>query len=375
MALRSQVLEAIEKHYSQAQVLDVIDMAGDQADIQILPAREDLDLDEIASLKGAETPPIIKLVNMILTAALRENASDIHIEPAEHEVHIRLRVDGVLRDLLKVPAWLQPGLSTRLKVLSKLDIAEKRVPQDGRFKVRSQSRITDLRLSTLPTQFGEKIVMRVLGSAERMPAPEQLGIAREELPAVLDAVKQPQGMIVVTGPTGSGKTTTLYSLLNYKRSREVNIVTVEDPIEFQMQGASQVQINPKAGLTFAACLRSILRQDPDTILVGEIRDRETAEIAFHAAMTGHLVLTSVHTNNSVATVLRLLDLGIDPFVLTSSVTLVAAQRLVRLTCNKCAPATLPTGMSWSGWGGMITDSTSLAGRGARPAETPASEAG
>ena len=341
VALRSQVLEAVEKHYSQAQVLDVIDKAGDQAEIQILPAREDLDLDEIASIKGSETPPIIKLVNMILTSALRENASDIHIEPAEHEVHIRLRVDGVLRDLLQVPAWLQPGLSTRLKVLSKLDITEKRVPQDGRFKVRSQSRITDLRLSTLPTQFGEKIVMRVLGSAERVPAPELLGIPKEELPAVLDAVKQPQGMIVVTGPTGSGKTTTLYSLLNYKRSRELNIVTVEDPIEFQMQGASQVQINPKAGLTFAACLRSILRQDPDTILVGEIRDRETAEIAFHAAMTGHLVLTSVHTNNSVATVLRLLDLGIDPFVLTSSVTLVAAQRLVRLTCNKCRASYAP----------------------------------
>jgi type IV pilus assembly protein PilB len=342
VGLRSQVLEAIEKHYSRAQALDFIDQAGDQSEVQILPSHEDIDLDETASLKNSKIPPIIKLVNMIMAEAMREHASDIHIEPAEHEVHIRLRVDGVLRDFLQAPSWLQAGLSTRFKVLSKLDIAERRVPQDGRFKVRSQNRITDLRLSTLPIQFGEKIVIRVLGSTEGIPAPDQLGVPSKELPAVLEAVKQPQGMIIVTGPTGSGKTTTLYSLLNYKRSSEVNIVTVEDPIEYQLQGANQVQINPKAGLTFAACLRSILRQDPDTILVGEIRDHETAEIAFHAAMTGHLVLTTLHTNNSVATVLRLLDLGIDPFLLTSSITLVVAQRLVRLTCNVCRVSYNPT---------------------------------
>jgi type IV pilus assembly protein PilB len=335
VGLRSQVLEAVEKHYSRAQALDVIDKAADLPEVQIMPSYDDLDLDEAASMKNSKIPPIIKLVNMIMAEALREHASDIHIEPAEHEIHIRLRVDGVLRDFLQTPAWLQSGLSTRLKVLSKLDIAEKRVPQDGRFKVRSRNRITDLRISTLPTQFGEKIVMRVLGSAEGIPPPNQLGVPPEELAAVLEAVKQPQGMIIVTGPTGSGKTTTLYSLLNYKRSSEVNIVTVEDPIEYQLQGASQVQINPKAGLTFAACLRSILRQDPDTILVGEVRDHETAEIAFHAAMTGHLVLTTLHTNNSVATVLRLLDLGIDPFLITSSITLVVAQRLVRVTCDGC----------------------------------------
>jgi type II secretory ATPase GspE/PulE/Tfp pilus assembly ATPase PilB-like protein len=335
VGLRSQVLEAVERYYSREEALDVIDRAGDLSEVQILPSREDLDLDETASVKSSQIPPIIKLVNMIMAEALREHASDIHIEPAEHEIQIRLRVDGVLRDYLKAPAWLQSGLSSRLKVLSKLDITERRIPQDGRFKVRSHNRITDLRISTLPTQFGEKVVIRLLGSSEGIPAPDQLGVPREELPAVLEAVKQPQGMIVVTGPTGSGKTTTLYSLLNYKRSSEVNIVTVEDPIEYQLQGANQVQINPKAGLTFAACLRSILRQDPDTILVGEIRDHETAEIAFHAAMTGHLVLTTLHTNNSVATVLRLLDLGIDSFVLTSSVTLVIAQRLVRVTCDAC----------------------------------------
>jgi len=335
VGLRSQVLEAIERYYSREEALDIIDKAGDLSEIQILSTREDLDLDETASVRSAEIPPIIKLVNMIMAEALRAQASDIHIEPAEHEIQIRLRVDGVLRDYLKAPAWLQAGLTSRLKVLSKLDITERRVPQDGRFKVRSQNRITDLRISTLPTQFGEKVVIRVLGSSEGIPSPEQLGVPNEELPAVLEAVKQPQGMMIVTGPTGSGKTTTLYSLLNYKRSSEVNIVTVEDPIEYHLQGANQVQINPKAGLTFATCLRSILRQDPDTILVGEIRDHETAEIAFHAAMTGHMVVTTLHTNNSVATVLRLLDLGIDPFVLTSSLTLVVAQRLVRVTCEAC----------------------------------------
>ena len=335
VGFRSQVLEAIETYFSREEALDLIDRAGDLSDIQILPSYEDLDLDEAAAVKTSKIPPIVKLVNMIMAEALRQHASDIHIEPAEHEIQIRLRVDGVLRDYLKAPAWLQAGLSSRLKILSKLDITERRVPQDGRFKVRSNNRITDLRLSTLPIQFGEKVVIRVLGSAEGIPAPDHLGVPSEELPAVLEAVKQPQGMIIVTGPTGSGKTTTLYSLLNYKRSSEVNIVTVEDPIEYQLQGANQVQINPKAGLTFAACLRSILRQDPDTILVGEIRDRETAEIAFHAAMTGHLVLTTLHTNNSVATVLRLLDLGIDPFLLTSSMTLVVAQRLVRVTCDAC----------------------------------------
>jgi type IV pilus assembly protein PilB len=341
VALRSQILEAIENHYSRAQALDVIDSAGDQPEVQILPAREDVDLDETTSIKASGIPPIVKLVNMIVAEALREGASDIHIEPAEHEIHIRLRVDGVLRDFLQAPAWLHAGLSTRLKVLSKLDIAERRVPQDGRFKVRYHNRATDLRLSTLPTQFGEKVVMRLLGSNEGIPGPDRLGIPSENLPAVMEAVKQPQGMIIVTGPTGSGKTTTLYSLLNYKRCSEVNIVTVEDPIEYQLKGANQVQVNPKTGLTFAACLRSILRQDPDTILVGEIRDRETAEIAFHAAMTGHLVLTTLHTNSAIATVLRLLDLGTDPFMITSSVVLVVAQRLVRITCESCRESYRP----------------------------------
>jgi type IV pilus assembly protein PilB len=342
VGVRSQILQAIDEHYSRKQAMDVIDQAADLAEIQMMSTGEIIDLDGESSLKASAIPPIIKLVNMIMAEAMRAHASDVHLEPAEHEIHIRLRVDGVLREFLKAPSWMQAGLAARLKVLSKLDITERRVPQDGRFKVRYQSHVTDVRVSTLPTQFGEKVVMRVLGSSEGIPAPEKLGVPTAELGSMLTASKQPQGMIIVTGPTGSGKTTTLYSLLNYRRSPQVNIVTVEDPIEYQLRGAIQVQVNPKVGLSFAACLRSILRQDPDIILVGEVRDHETAEIAFHAAMTGHLVMTSLHTNDAVATVLRLRDLKINPFLITSSVTLIVAQRLVRVICDKCREPDRPS---------------------------------
>jgi type IV pilus assembly protein PilB len=342
VAPRSQVLEAIEENFSRSQAVDIIDKASGRPDVQIVPIAQDLDLDEEANLKASEIPPIIKLVNLVLSEALRTRASDIHIEPTEHDIRIRLRVDGVLRDFLQIPSWLLPGLTTRLKVVAKLDIAEKRIPQDGRFKVRQQNRVSDVRLSTLPTQYGEKVVLRLLGSSQGVPDLDRLGVKEADLRVLMDAIAQPQGMIVVTGPTGSGKTTTLYSLLNRKRSSEVSIVTVEDPIEYQLDGANQVQVNPKAGLTFAGSLRSILRQDPDVILVGEIRDRETAEIAFHAAMTGHLVLTTLHTTNSVVTIMRLLELGVDPFVISSSVTLIMAQRLARVICNSCRELYTPS---------------------------------
>jgi type II secretory ATPase GspE/PulE/Tfp pilus assembly ATPase PilB-like protein len=335
VALRTELLEAIEANFSRTRAMDFILAAGEASDLQVLSMGEDVDLDEDASARAAEMPPVVKLVNLVLTEALKINASDIHVDPTNRDIRIRLRVDGVLRDYLQAPAWLHSGLTSRLKVIGKLDIAEKRVPQDGRFKVRFRKRVADVRLSTLPTQFGEKAVLRLLGSSESIPDLSQLGLPAEAVKAVTDAALQPQGMIIVTGPTGSGKSTTLYSVLTQKRSAEVNIVTVEDPIEYQLEGANQVQVNVKAGLTFAGCLRSILRQDPDVILLGEVRDRETAEIAFHAAMTGHLVLTTLHTNSSVATVLRLLDLGVDPFVITSSVTLVMAQRLARCICEQC----------------------------------------
>lgn len=344
VAPRSHILEALDQVFSRSQAIDIIDLATESREIQILSSEGgcEIDLDRDTLLQASGIPPIIKLVDLVVTEALRVNASDIHIEPAEHAIRIRLRVDGVLRDFLQAPAWLHSGLSTRLKVLSKLDITEKRVPQDGRFKVRFHSKVVDLRVSTLPTQFGEKVVMRLLGSSDGIPRPDQLGVPAPQLEAMKEGVAQPQGMIIVTGPTGSGKTTTLYSLLDYRRSSEVNIVTVEDPIEYHLEGANQVQINPKAGLNFANCLRSILRQDPDVILLGEIRDRETAEIAFHAAMTGHLVLTSLHTNSSVATVLRLLDLGVDPFVISSTVTMVVSQRLARTICTECREPYVPS---------------------------------
>lgn len=341
VATRTEVLEAIETNFSRNRAIDFIAEASEATEIQILPAGEDLDLDEDSAGHAAEMPPIIKLVNLFLVEGLKVQASDIHIDPTHRDIRIRLRVDGVLRDYLQAPAWLHSGLTTRLKVIAKLDIAEKRVPQDGRFKVRFQNSITEVRLSTLPTQFGEKAVLRLLGSSENIPALDHLGMPPENLRAVFDAALQPQGMIIVTGPTGSGKTTTLYSVLSQKRSSEVSIVTVEDPIEYQLEGANQVQVNVKAGLTFAGCLRSILRQDPDVVLLGEVRDRETAEIAFHAAMTGHLVLTTLHTNSSVSTVLRLLDLGVDSFVITSSVTLIMAQRLARRVCNVCRETYFP----------------------------------
>jgi type IV pilus assembly protein PilB len=344
VAPRSHVLESLEQVFSRSQAIDIIDRSSVSQDMQILPSEEasGIDLDHHALLQHAKTPPIIKLVNLVLSEALRANASDIHIEAAEHEIRIRLRVDGVLRDFLQAPGWLHSGLTSRLKVLGKLDIAEKRLPQDGRFKVHFRGKVTDVRLSTLPTQFGEKAVLRLLGSSEGIPTPDQLGVPAAQLEAMKEAVAQPQGMVIVTGPTGSGKTTTLYSLLNYRRSSEVSIVTVEDPIEYHLVGANQVQVNTKVGLSFASCLRSILRQDPDVVLLGEIRDRETAEIAFHAAMTGHLVLTSLHTNSSVATVLRLLDLGVDPFVISSTVTMVVAQRLARTICTACREPHVPS---------------------------------
>jgi len=342
---RSEILAAIDEHFAHSKVDDLIAGAEIPAGFQVQPLDIGIELEEEDDRRASQTPLIVKLANMVLAEAVEAQASDIHIEPAEQDVLVRFRVDGVLRDSFKGPIALHAGLTTRLKVMGKLDIAEKRVPQDGRFKVRLQSRVVDVRLSTLPTQFGEKAVMRLLGSSGAPNDLKALGLPEEALQTLVDAGDQPQGMIIVTGPTGSGKTTTLYSLLSRKLSSKLSVVTVEDPIEYKLEGASQVQVNVKAGLTFASCLRSILRQDPDVILVGEIRDRETAEIAFRASMTGQLVLTTLHTNNAAASVLRLLDLGIDPFVITSSVTTIVAQRLARRTCNRCRESYTPADLS------------------------------
>jgi type IV pilus assembly protein PilB len=343
---RSEILAAIEEHFAHSEALDSILGAELPAGFQVQPLDAGIELEEEDDRRASQTPAIVRLTNLVLADALKAQASDIHIEPTEHNVLVRFRVDGVLRDSYQgIPISVHAGLTTRLKVIGKLDIAEKRVPQDGRFKVRFQGRVVDVRLSTLPTQFGEKAVMRLLGSSGASYDLTSLGLPEVALQTLVDAADQPQGMIIVTGPTGSGKTTTLYSLLTRKLSRKLSVVTVEDPIEYKLEGASQVQVHVKAGLTFASCLRSILRQDPDVILVGEVRDRETAEIAFRASMTGQLVLTTLHTNNSVASVLRLLDLGVDPFVISSSVTTIVAQRLARRTCNRCREPYSPADVS------------------------------
>jgi type IV pilus assembly protein PilB len=342
VATKTEILDAIDSQYAaEERIQNFLADVATPADFQILGAEKEEE-DEVShlDLDSAELPPVVKMCNLIINDGVKSQASDIHIEPGLHFVQVRMRIDGVLREYMQVPKWLQTPLVSRLKILSRLDIAEHRVPQDGRIKVHAGNRAVDLRVSTLPTHFGEKMVLRILGSAN-IPSMGSLGLFSSQLPILEGALSQPQGMVLVTGPTGSGKSTTLYSLLMSRKSPEVNIVTVEDPIEYQLPGINQVQVNVKAGLTFATSLRSILRQDPDIVLVGEVRDLETAEIAFQAAMTGHLVLSTLHTNSSLATVARLLDLGVDPHLITGALTLIVAQRLVRRVCQKCKESYLP----------------------------------
>ena len=335
-ATLSEVVEGIDERYgAEDRIGTFLANVPEAPDIQIMSEDNgDGSLDVAGTVEAAEVAPVVKMCNLVIYDALKSGASDVHIEPALHDLQVRMRVDGVLRDYTRVPKWLHGPVVSRLKILAKLDIAERRLPQDGRVNVHYQGGYVDLRVSTLPTHFGEKMVLRILGGTSA-PAIDTLGLSPIQQTLLESAVAQPQGMILVTGPTGSGKTTTLYALLARHHKPEVNIVTVEDPIEYQLPGINQVQVNPKAGLTFASALRSILRQDPDVILVGEMRDRETVEIACQAAMTGHMVLSTLHTNSAVAAVTRMLDLGVDPAVLASSLTMVIAQRLVRRVCNEC----------------------------------------
>ncbi len=285
--------------------------------------------------KGDDTP-VVKFVNKVLVDAIKRGASDIHFEPYENDYRVRLRIDGILKQVAKAPVKLSQRIAARLKVMSQLDIAEKRVPQDGRIKLNlSKTRQIDFRVSTLPTLFGEKVVLRVLdGSAAKLGI-EKLGYEADQQALFLDAIKKPYGMVLVTGPTGSGKTVSLYTALGILNEEERNVSTVEDPVEIRLPGINQVQQNAKRGMTFAAALRSFLRQDPDVIMVGEIRDLETAEIAIKAAQTGHMVLSTLHTNDAPQTISRLMNMGIAPFNITSSVSLVIAQRLARRLCQNC----------------------------------------
>lgn len=289
-----------------------------------------------------QAAPAIKIVNSIIERAVAENASDIHVEPREKELVIRMRIDGVLHSILTIPSNMQSAVISRIKIMSNLDIAEKRIPQDGRANIRSKGKDVDLRVSTLPTEYGEKIVMRFLFKSDTLLSTEGIGLDGKNLEDYKALLKNANGVILISGPTGSGKSTTMYTMVNELNKEEVNLVTLEDPIEYNIDGVNQVQVNEKVGLTFAAGLRSILRQDPDIISVGEIRDGETAEIAMRAAITGHLVLSTIHTNSSVATLDRLQDVGIEPYLIASALKGVIAQRLVRKICPNCRVAYEPT---------------------------------
>ncbi len=280
--------------------------------------------------------PVVKLVNLILSDAIEKEASDVHIEPRQHDVVVRFRIDGVLQKILEIPKNSHAALVSRIKIISGLDISEKRKPQDGKAKIYVDEVDFDLRISVLPTAYGEKVVIRILDKRKAKVSFEDLGVTEHNLTLLKQAFARKEGLVLVTGPTGSGKTTTLYAALNQIKSTANNILTIEDPIEYQLEGINQVQVNEKAGITFATALRSFLRQDPDVILVGEIRDRETAEIAIQASLTGHLVLSTLHTNSAIATITRLVDMGIDPFKIADSLQAIVAQRLVRRLCKACA---------------------------------------
>jgi type IV pilus assembly protein PilB len=289
----------------------------------------------------ATKAPVIRFVDLLLSQAVKSRASDVHIEPQEKSMMIRMRIDGMLRDMVPPARNMQNAVLTRIKILSNLDIAERRLPQDGRLKIKMSNRDIDVRVSTLPTIYGEKIVMRILDTAGASHNLDKLGIEPQLFGVLKNALAQPHGIMIVTGPTGSGKSTTLYACLNHLRDPTMNITTVEDPVEYRLAGINQVQVKSEIDLTFAACLRSILRQDPDIVLIGEIRDKETVEIAIKASLTGHLVLSTFHTNDAPSAVTRLIDMGIEPYLLASSLNLIIAQRLVRKICDKCKePATL-----------------------------------
>jgi type IV pilus assembly protein PilB len=305
--------------------------------LELLEENEEIDLAALA--QASEDAPVVRLVNVLLVDSLRRGASDIHVEPYEKDFRIRFRIDGILYDVMHPPMKMRDALLSRLKIMSKLDISEKRLPQDGRIKIKvkidNRSRELDFRVSTLPTLFGEKIVLRLLDKDKLMLDMTKLGFEPESLELFQRNISKPYGMVLVTGPTGSGKTNTLYSALQALNTPETNIMTAEDPVEFNLPGINQVQMKEQIGLNFAAALRSFLRQDPNTILVGEIRDFETAEIAIKAALTGHLVLSTLHTNDAPSTISRMVNMGIEPFLVATSINLIQAQRLIRRICKDC----------------------------------------
>ena len=335
LAAPSSIERVIQEHYNvEDNIADYMEaMPEEDKAFQLVTETVEADMKDLK--KKSESAPVIHLTNSIIFQGIAKGASDIHVEPRDKTVIVRNRVDGVLTESIRAPKWAQAALISRLKIMAGMDIAEKRVPQDGRIQIRAKNKDIDLRVSTLPTQHGEKVVIRILDTHKEAPNLGDIGFRPELMAPIKKMINQPQGMFLVCGPTGSGKTTTLYGLLSEIAKKKINVVTLEDPIEYVLSGVNQVQVNEKAGLTFAKSLRSVLRQDPNVVFLGEIRDGETAEIALRASMTGHLVLSTIHTNDAAASVTRLLDLKIEPYLLASSLSAVLAQRLVRTICSAC----------------------------------------
>jgi len=332
------IKEAIDQYYGSSHAIELKKVMDEMAEteaenLEVLEESEEMDVQRLEA--ASEDAPVVKLVNIIMTDSIKKSASDIHLEPYEKVFRVRFRVDGVLHEIMTPPKRLEAALTSRVKIMASLDIAERRLPQDGRIKLRFNQREIDFRVSTLPTIFGEKTVMRILDKDSLQLDLTMLGFDPWSLEQFTKAIHSPYGMILITGPTGSGKTTTLYSAIHTINSPDINIMTAEDPVEYNLKGVNQVQINEEIGRTFAGALRAFLRQDPDVILVGETRDLETAQIGIRAALTGHLVLTTLHTNDCPSTVARLLDMGIPPFLVSSSLMLILAQRLGRRVCKEC----------------------------------------
>ncbi len=340
---RTELIHAIDIHYSASDSIAEIlvkDLSKAKSEVEVVVEKEGTD---VATLrKESETPPVIRMVNLMISDAVKSRASDLHMEPQERRLLIRNRVDGLLNNVMELPKWIQGSIVSRVKIMARMDIAEKRIPQDGRVKLRVDGKEIDLRISVLPTQYGEKVVMRLLDTKAAALPLSALGFTAEELKKISVLISKTQGVILITGPTGSGKSSTLYGIITQLKSEHVNIITLEDPIEFEIEGVSQVMIDERVGLTFANGLRSILRQDPNVVMVGEMRDRETAEIAMQASLTGHVVLSTLHTNDSVASIVRLMNLGIQPYLIASSVNGVIAQRLVRVICSHCKEQYVPS---------------------------------
>jgi len=344
ISTRSQIIDKLQNHFHpERTITQVADEFVEDVGMEFMSEeKEERSIEDKESIAALKDSPFIKMVDLIIRNAIKQGASDIHIEAQENQVRVRNRVDGVLQDSIKLPKWTQPIIVSRIKVLSGLNIAERRLPQDGRIKVKAKNTSVDLRVSTLPTYYGEKAVIRILNKEIASIALDELGFTQKNLSILRNFINRRQGMVLITGPTGSGKTSTLYACLQEVKSEELNIITVEDPVEYELPGINQVQINEKVGLSFPFVLRSILRQDPNVIMVGEIRDEETAEIAVQASMTGHLVLSTLHTNDAPSAVNRLIDIGIPPYMIANSVIGVVAQRLVRTICSNCKEECMPS---------------------------------